>query len=734
MNNSNQFYKIKPAARIVTTIGEELIKDVDAAIVELVKNSYDADAKTVNITFTTINKANQQYLKIIISDNGHGMSFDTVVNKWMIPATNDKLKRKISPLGRPLQGRKGIGRYAAAILGEELFMSTVDENGSETTAYIDWKEFTKHEFLEEVNILVEQKKADKETTGTYLEMIGSNIKLQEWTKIEIVKLKKELMKLLSPIKSRDESEVDKFSIKLKFINFTVEEYQDVEFEIQPFSLIDLYDYRLYGNVSGTGITSLVFENKSAKGIPDERLNFNIGLEEGKYCGNITLDFRVFDREKEAIDNLIKKGLKDPDTGNYLNVTETRRLLNEISGIGIYRGDFRIRPYGDSGYDWLELDKARVQNPSVRIGSDQIAGFVSIEREELSNLEEKSARDGLKENKYYEALKEIAIRALTELEARRNLFRKKTLKGGRSVKVEKELNNLFDFSELTKKVENRLSALKLGQTQISEISEIIRKTEVEKSDILDNIKDTIAIYQGQATLGKIIMVVLHEGRRPLTWFKNTIPIISEDVDELKDKFDEQLLNEIIYGFDTGRKQGELLISLFNKLDPLSVKKRGKQKKLPIKLTLGSIFKIFIVEFEKNNIQYTIDCDNGITFKVWEEDIYSCFTNLIDNSLYWLTHSNCEKKEIRVAVFSQNGEITIDYRDNGPGIDEKYIEEGIIFEPNFSTKPGGTGLGLAIAGEAIERNNGKLKAIYSEKGAYFRVDLFEQKLDEANKTNI
>jgi hypothetical protein len=82
---------------------------------------------------------------------------------------------------------------------------------------------------------------------------------------------------------------------------------------------------------------------------------------------LTFDIRVYDREAEAIDSLINRGLKD-EYGNYVGKLQARQLLNEYNGIGVYRNGFRIRPLGDADFDWLKLNEQRVQNPSLRIGN------------------------------------------------------------------------------------------------------------------------------------------------------------------------------------------------------------------------------------------------------------------------------------------------------------------------------------------------------------------------------
>ena len=119
---------------------------------------------------------------------------------------------------------------------------------------------------------------------------------------------------------------------------------------------------------------------------------------------------------------------------------------------------------------------------------------------------------------------------------------------------------------------------------------------------------------------------------------------------------------------------------------------------------------------------IDCDINLTAFGWKEDFYIVFTNLVDNSIYWLQSIKDKQKNISFKVYEDKDSLIIEYRDNGPGIEKQYIESEIIFEPEWSNKTGvGSGLGLAISGEAIERNDGILKAIYSDEGAFFKIEV-------------
>lgn len=704
--------QFRPSARLIRTIGDRIIKDPYAAVVELVKNAYDADASYVEIKFHDMKS--QKKAKIIIKDDGHGMTSSDVTTKWMIPATRSKVDTRKSPKGRIMQGRKGIGRFAAAILGEYLTLQTIDKSGDQTKVEIDWNIFEDKKFLDEISLDIETEKTEKKS-GT--ELIITPYK-DNWDVHEYSELLKELKKLIFPFKKKKD-----FKIIVEFVNVGVEEFDDSRSEIEPYPIIDMFDYRLHGTIDAKGKATLVFQNQAEKSIPSENISLDLKPKSGKYCGNIKFDFRVFDRDPDAIENLIKRGLHKPGSDEPLGKREARQLLNEHCGVSIYREDFRIRPYGEVGYDWLGLDKLRVQNPSLKIGADQIIGLVNINPEEKSGLEEKSARDGLKENPSYEGLKEMLAKCLQELESRRFTFRKKTGRGRRGVKIEKQLDSLFNFTNLRSKVDNELKKSKVSNVVITKIEDVISKTEKSKAKTLKNIKETIAMYQGQVTVGKIVIVIMHEGRKPLKYLKEQSPRIIEWIDELKSAYSEGLGEKIISRLEHTKSESELLIELFNRLDPLAVKKRGKKKDVKVKKVIEHASELFASELKKNKISLTIQPFDDVHFTGWEQDLYIALTNLIDNSIYWLSQ---EEKDGKIDIFAEKDEdnVLIHYRDNGPGIEKKNIENDMIFEPGFSTKPEGTGLGLSISGEAIERNDGKLKAIYSKEGAYFRIELPEE----------
>jgi len=708
----------KPQARIIHTLGSELIKDSFAAIIELVKNSYDADAEIVEIKFYNLNK--EDTAKIVIADDGHGMDYDTVENVWMVPGTTDKLDRKQSPGGRNFLGAKGIGRLATGRLGNNLILETTDDKKYTTTLKINWSLFSAHKFLDEVPFFINDENKGL-PTGTTLTIENIN---NEWREEKTIRLlKKELRKLLSPVSIKKE----KFEIFLDLNDCGIDEFKIYNGEIEPFPVLDYFDYRLWGKIEKNGKVKLSYRNGVDLRIPIDSISFDLSDKEKEIIylnGDVSLDFRVFDRDPDSIDELIARSNLKDDKGNFMGKNETRRLLTELSGVGIYREGFRIRPYGDQGYDWLELDKDRVQNPSLKIGSDQVSGYIFIGNETESGLQEKSSREGLFENESYFSLINAVKLTLLELEDRRFAFRQKTGRGRQAGRIEETLANLFDFSRIENQINKILKDNKITDGSSRQIKEILEKEKIEKAKDLEKIQETLARYEGQVTLGKIVGVLMHEGRKPLKYIDEQAPRIQRWVDfllkynllEKKEAIFSK--DEIIQRLEGLKNEGKLLINLFNKVDPLAVRRRRFILKNDINKIIDQCITLFENEIRKEKIKIIRKYNRTYYFKGSDSDLYICLTNLFDNSIYWLS-TQTKNRVITIDLSYEDNFLVMDFSDNGPGIKDEYID--MIFEPGFSTKTRGTGLGLSIAGESITRIGGKLKLIDNVKGSHFRIEL-------------
>jgi len=238
---------------------------------------------------------------------------------------------------------------------------------------------------------------------------------------------------------------------------------------------------------------------------------------------------------------------------------------------------------------------------------------------------------------------------------------------------------------------------------------------------EEIEKTIAIYQGQATLGKIVNFILHEGRKPIQFFNSETKVIERYIRHYKATKDEDLLKDLDDSIEGFRLNSNLISDLFKRINPLAKQKRGNKANFEIDRVIKDSFKIFNSTLKEASIDVTINCNTDLTIYGWEEDLFTALTNLVENSLYWLLLSTKQAKVINIQVSNFNGSIILDYKDSGPGLTDLEIESDVIFEPGYTKKLNGTGLGLAIAGEAIERLNGKLKARKYDQGAYFQIEI-------------
>jgi len=218
--------KIRPYARLLTMLGEQLIKNERIALIEIIKNSYDADADWVKIIFKSFDNdyGSKEDSKIIIKDNGFGMTKSIIEKHWLNPATPiKKLQKKLkdkTPKGRIMQGEKGIGRFALLKLGRKVDIITktketnnelfvrydftnydddfLTENGKEKDLFIDDLTVTLQEQKPKVfigcNTSLSNGAIHNNTHGTLIEI--SNLK-GGWSEKKVAKVYQDISRLQS---------------------------------------------------------------------------------------------------------------------------------------------------------------------------------------------------------------------------------------------------------------------------------------------------------------------------------------------------------------------------------------------------------------------------------------------------------------------------------------------------------------------------------------------------------
>ena len=262
----------------------------------------------------------------------------------------------------------------------------------------------------------------------------------------------------------------------------------------------------------------------------------------------------------------------------------------------------------------------------------------------------------------------------------------------------------------------------------EINKEIKNLEKEKETEFLEVKETIAIYQKHTTLGNMISVVLHEGRKPLSWYNNKIPTIKEYLDNLYkcEELGENSYHKLSEHLQKLGEEALRMSNFFKRLDPLTHTKRGRCKKVNVSKQINGIVEMFAEEAKDKNIEIKYNSVEELYITIIEEDLYMTLANIVENALFWVEASSEKEKQIEILSYGDEDKVYIEILDNGLGISEEDLEDDILFTPGYSGKKrisgdNGTGLGLAIAGEAIQRNDGQLEVVESVKGACFRITL-------------
>lgn len=348
----------KVSSEIKNILGRDLITDSNIAVLELVKNSYDAYAKRVTITFDNDS--------LIISDDGKGMTENDIINKWLLLAysakkdnTEDsdyrnKIKRKYA-------GAKGIGRLSCDRLGSQLILTTKSVNDSHVIEMtIDWHEYELNPQLEFDRIPVSYQTLDytdkiSTATGTVLQITGLH---DSWTTEDILSLRKSLEKLINPFNGADDFEI------MFIVPSEVENDKHKKAESQ----------RLRENWASLSVQKQALAVKLERSIINGPVKNSIG--------------EVLNLKTTRIDSTIREGvIRTTLTDRGVKIYETEELdkfnllrdvsislfyLNKLAkynfslqmgttavnygSVFLFRNGFRILPYGQFGNDGWGIDQ------------------------------------------------------------------------------------------------------------------------------------------------------------------------------------------------------------------------------------------------------------------------------------------------------------------------------------------------------------------------------------------
>jgi signal transduction histidine kinase len=674
---------LRPKARLIKTIGEDLISNNVVAIIELVKNSYDANSPIVVVEFQgevakiVEGKKEKRVIKkelskLIVLDEGYGMDLDIIEKVWMEPATNFKKKSENENKYRRFTGEKGIGRFASAKLASKLDIYTRKIDDNEIVVNFNWDDFSDEEkYLEEIKTKWFVREPESiSTKGTILELSELN---NSWDEHQIRELRVSLSRLLSPI-----SPTEDFLIELKL----PDGLEDLSGLIERPETLNRPDYYVKGSISDEGIPEIVYFSKKN----NEAIPLNISIEEFKLknphrlpvCGLFQFEFKVWNRDSDSIKSLAN----DIDS----TVKNVKGDLDDLAGISIYRDNFRVIPYGNKNNDWLNLNIRRVNNPTMRLSNNQIVGYVSIGLDTNPELKDQSNREGIVDSQSFVDLKESIVLILNEVEIRR--YNERPRENDDANKGTESLFDRFSLKEVLVYLNEKLPENK-------EVIDLIQQKEIEINEGVKKVQEIISRYRRLTSLGQLIDVILHDGGNYLGKIDIQANLIKRQLKNSTINFDsiESNADKII-------KIREDFAQLFRRIEPFGGRKRGRPKQIIVEDIISNQFSLAHRDLEKLNIEYELpNTKNSVTID--EAELGIILMNLIQNSIYWLESVNHERK-IFVDVERNLDSLSIIFSDNGPGIKEG--TELSVFDPYFSTKPDGIGLGLTIVGELVSEYNG------------------------------
>lgn len=395
-------------------IGSDLILDDFIAIFELVKNSFDAHASKVKLIFRED--------KIIIWDNGKGMTFDDIKNKWLQVAYSAKkegeedndldpdeykdYRDRITP-SKYFAGAKGIGRFSSDRLGQKVLLTT--KKASSKAIYeqlsINWGDFEldpKQKF-EKIKV----KKVDnpnidaypKFTHGTILEITKLR---SSWPRKKLLDLKHSLEKLINPFEGIEQKGKTTVSKSKKFT---------IEMEAPAEASEDKSEDNTRGKVNGP-VGNFVFETL---GLKTTQLFTEVSLD-GKFITTQLEDrgqliYRIRERNTQF------KQLSDVRMHLfYLNFAAKHNFKRKMGidsvkfgSVFLYKNSLRIYPFGEEGVDPLGIDRRKQQGYARFLGSREIIGRIELFGND-KRFQETSSRDGgLKRTPAYMELEECFMK-------------------------------------------------------------------------------------------------------------------------------------------------------------------------------------------------------------------------------------------------------------------------------------------------------------------------------------
>ncbi len=713
-------------AKLATNIGEQSVSSNIQAIIELIKNSYDADALNCKVHFYADGQTGNhiKMTKIVIEDNGFGMTVEDFQTKWMRVATTSKNVDKTSPiLERRVSGEKGMGRFSAQRLGNlvKIISNPEDYTGRSKTTYgyntieltINWNQYVPGKDFEKIGNKLKLLDKKSETSGITIEI--TDLK-DHWTTEDIDDIVTNAGSLISPTLLKKSNE-NSFDVEIVPHGFTPERVK-VESVIEKYAPWEI-NAQLLGSKANYQIFHKTPQDEERKPVVDlsKRAKGRNELPMGsKNCGNFKIKLLIFaDRANKWAPKSVQK---------FSNLQEQ---LDDNCGVKIFNDEIRVMPYGNRDNDWLNLDKRYLQRAGGRVRNRNVIGFVFFTRKNNPQIKETTTREGLVLNDEFSFVRDrFVIDILKEFENYREeweLIEQATQpKKNPTAKAESAIVQLTDFTEslqIKKADENKIKqyAKEISKQVIEQDKE--NKTEVKK------VVSTLEMYRNLASLGISALAFHHEIRPAIGRISMRLNKLDEKWVTWDDEKKQDYITKAALDIST-------VIDLNEYVRTFASMFSGTKGTKPVNEEIKFIESVhdfaegFNDVLEEAGIEVETITGPG-SFKnlymnraSWQ----SILINLMSNSIKALGNVSRKKKFIKFLIEKTSTNLKIEVKDNGSGIQEVNFER--IFDPLWTSYRGvsnaGTGMGTTIVKEIVEDDLGgevkvkssKYEKDYPEKG--------------------
>ncbi len=694
--NKPEIGRLEFSSEILARLGEELNASVEHGIVELVRNSYDADARTCTVALVNTGVAGGS---ITVTDNGNGMTSEDIHSKWLVLGRSSK-NRTLTRLGRVPVGNKGLGRLAALRLGRVAELNTRHEDAPESvhSVTLEWSKFDRANVVGKVAVEIVPRHVPGATKGTTVQLWSLRDKVG---RMAVKRLARALLLLADPF----DDDPNSFRPTLE-----APEFSDLEGLVEA-RYFGEAEYRLTARIDAHGMASaelrdwrgLVLFEASHRAIARKR------HQSGYACPETSFGLWAFLMTGKAF-----------STRNA-TLGEVRKWLRHFGGVHLYQDGIRVSPYGDPGNDWLDMNLARARDPELRPSTNTSIGRLRVQGDD-ELLVQKTDRTGYIETAAFRALREFAQDALDWMQDRRLEIREARRATARERTKE-------ETGEATRDVRAVINGLP-STSDRSALQVVFNKYERARRRQISRLNEEVQLYRTLATAGIAAATFAHESDG------GSLKRVSMSVNAIERRCKE-LLAEESYATDIQKPVTRIRTAVagLGVLGEVTLRLVEHQKrrtgKVEVHAVIVDVFKTYRPFLRTRRIAFELELAKGSPFLLGSEAaVESILTNLLNNSAVAFEGIKRRRRTVRVrTTIDEQLVMMLEFMDNGTGIVDISLAD--IWLPGKTTRKSGTGLGLTIVRDAVTDLSGDIEVEPSGElgGATIRIILPLQGLEDA-----